>query len=57
MSWRDEKLIEVIAFAFGVTARVMQNEDFANMPLDEQTRMIYGESELQPEEEADVKDA
>ena len=57
MSWRDEKLIEEIAFAIGVTAKVMQNEDFANMPLDEQTRMLYGESELQPEEEADVNEA
>lgn len=56
-SMRDEKLIKEIAFALGVDAEVMNYDDLANMPLDEQARMLYGESELLPKQEADVKTA
>ena len=47
MSPSDQEQIEEIAFSFGVTAQVMTDSDFANIPVDEMTRLAYGESELE----------
>lgn len=54
---RNRKLIEQIAFSLGVTALVMEDKDLASLPLDEQTRLVYGESELRPTEEMNVAPA